>query len=180
MNDILSSFFPNISTSPANSNTISNITEHLLIDQSSTFIPDQRQPRKVHSLFESIEELCLLIRKLLQYELTEQKITSLQTTIANQLAILLTYLAMPNHEKIISDFKTVNTMDKMISTEEENVLFQKPLVITIGIQTNLVEFKDHQSLSEKKQEATMDTLPLLHKETSHTDLISTSGNNNNK
>jgi hypothetical protein len=185
LNDILSSFFPTISTPSA------------FIQ--SDFIPEQRQPRKIHSLFESIEELCLLIRKLLQYELTEQKITSLQATIASQLAILLTYLAMPNHENGISSLRTANTLEKMTSTEEENVSFEKFLVSTIGTQTDfddsiskprimssenihshtnavvhdLVEFKAYQS-SDNKQQGTVDILSLSQKETSHTDLISSS------
>ncbi len=154
---------------------IQPVIEFLLVGQSPDFIPERRQSSK---LFESIEELCLLIRKLLQYELTEQKITSLQATIANQLAILLTYLAVPNRQTIISDLKVVNTMEKMTSTEEDNVSLQKPLVSTIATQTDLlVDLKAQQSSSENKQETTIDIRPLSQKETSHTDLISTSGKN---
>jgi hypothetical protein len=243
LNDILSSFFPTLSTqltptSSSNNNPIvynsqhhtnpnvgktpymlfdskSEMTELLLIDQPSAlsssfikseFISGNQQSKKVHSLFESIEELCLLIRKLLQHQLTEQKITFLQANIANQLAILLTYLAIPNNEKIISELIKKDTIERMTSTDEDDISFQKPLVLTIGTQTDLewtqisksmlessnnlhfhtklvhdlVDFGVHQSSSyENKQEAIIYIPPpsSFQKVTSHTELMSTSGKN---
>ena len=123
----------------------SNMPELLLIGSPSTLTSTLIQSdfnstpsRNVHSLLESIEELCLLIRQLLDRELPGQKVTSLQATIANQLAILLTYLAIPNNEKIIPTWRTENTMEKMTSTEEDLTSFQKSLFVTNGTQTDLV------------------------------------------
>ena len=102
-----------------------------------SFVSENHRMKKVHSLFEAIEELCILIRKLLQHELTEQKITLLQATIAHQLAILLSYLAMPNNQKIIAEMMMKNTTERMISTDENHVLIQRPVVSNIGTQTNI-------------------------------------------
>jgi hypothetical protein len=196
------------------------MTELLLIGQPPTlssslfiesdFISEKQSSKKVHSLSESIEELSLLIRKLLQYELTEQKITRLQATIANQLAILLTYLAIPRNEKIVSELITKETVEKMTSTDEDNTASAKPLVLTIGTQTDLkwtiqsndqiskpipvpsnsihfytepvddlVESETDKSSSfENKPEKILDLPPLTEKVTSHTELMSTSGKNN--
>ncbi len=225
LNDVLSSFFPTISTLPAPTsssvchsqhhtnddivktpymlcNKTSDMTE--LIGQPSSFIESEfisenQQPKKVHSLLESIEELCLLIRNLLQYELSGQKITSLQATIANQLAILLTYLAIPKNEQIISSLITKDTIERMTSTNEDDVYLEQPLLLTIGTQTDLeftqisksmlissnnlhfhtepvhdlVDFQVHKSSSfENKQDENLD-IPLTSSE-----LISTSGKNN--
>lgn len=129
LNNIISSLFPTVSSS----------------ENRPMF---QQQPKQVRSLSESIEELCLLIRQLLHFELTEQNITPLQATIANRLALLLTYFVAPNPQ--------TSTMERMTSTEEE-----KPRLLTIGTQTDL----------EK------DTYPIdIHQEI--TELISTSGKNN--
>ncbi|CAF2684010.1 unnamed protein product [Rotaria sp. Silwood2] len=237
LNDILSSFFPTISTqltsTSSNNNLLDfhshhyinddigetpyvlfdntgNMTEILSIDplpplSSSSFVKsklvaENHQPKKVHSLFESIEELCILIRTLLQHELTRQKITPLQATIASQLAILLTYLAIPNNEKIISGLMTKNTIERMISTDENDF---SPQLSTVETQTdiewtiqlndqkvfespshmhfhsepihNIVEFSMHEpSSSEIKQEEIIDTPLSSQKVTSHTDLTSTS------
>jgi len=78
--------------------------------------------KHVRSLSESVNELCLAIRKLLHYETTEQGVTSLQTIVTNQLAILLTYLTVPNNEKIVSELSTKRTSDKMTSTTQTTFL----------------------------------------------------------
>jgi len=221
LNDILSSFFPTLSTpiiqtSSSNNNPLvynsqhhtkddvdktpymlfdstSEMTELLLIGQpltlsssfiKSEFISENQQSKKVHSLFQSIEELCLLIRKLLQHELSEQKITLLQATIANQLAILLTYLAIPNNEKIISQLITKDTIERMTSTDEDEISFQKPLFLTIGTQTDLAWTQISKSMLESSTKSVHDLIELgvhesssLQKVKSHTELMSTSGNN---
>ncbi len=193
LNDILSSFFPSIPTSSSNNNPLvfhslhhhtnddiskspfmlldntTDMTELLIIDQPSSFIEsdfvfENQQPKKIHSLAESIEDLCLLIRKLLQYELTDQKITPLQATIANQLAILLTYLAIPNNDKFVYELMKKDTAERMTSTDETHFSLQQPLVSTIGTQTD-VEFETHAPSSPQKV-------------TSLTELISTSGKTN--
>ncbi|CAF4197451.1 unnamed protein product, partial [Rotaria magnacalcarata] len=73
---------------------------------------------------------------LLQHELTDQKIPSLQTTVASELAILLTYLATPNSEKVISESMTKHTIDRMISTDENDFPCQQRRVSTIETQTD--------------------------------------------
>ncbi|CAF4675746.1 unnamed protein product [Rotaria sp. Silwood1] len=191
---------------------IGNMTEILSIDEipplslsSSSFVGSNHvteihQPKKVHSLFESIEELCVLIRTLLQHELTGQKITSLQATIASQLAILLTYLAIPNNDKIISELMPKNTIERMISTDENDFSLQ---LSTVETQTdiewtiqlndqkvfessnhlhfhtepihNVVEFSIHEASSfDIKQEDIINTSLSSQKVISHTDLISQS------
>lgn len=186
-NDIFSSFFPTISTPLTvtlqsnndplvfhskhhSNNDISktfDMTEFLLIDHPST------------SFIESIKELCLLIRQLLQHELTEGKKISLQSTIANQLAILLTYLAIPKNENLTSSLITKNTTEKMTSTDP-----QEPLGFTIGTQTDLegtqISKSSHPLVefdNQNKEEKILDILSSQ-KVTSHTELISTSGKNN--
>ncbi|CAF0996672.1 unnamed protein product [Rotaria sordida] len=234
LNNILSSFFPTMSTQLASTssnnnlldfhshhyinNDISqtpyilfdatgNMTEILSVDSlssspfvESNIVVENHQPKKVHSLFESIEELCILIRTLLQHELTEQKITSLRVTIASQLAILLTYLAIPNNEKIISELMTKkNTNEKMISTNENDcsqfstVETQTDIEWTLQLNNqkvfesanhihfhtepihNILEFSMHKSSSfEMKQEEIINTSLSSQKVTSHTELMSTS------
>jgi hypothetical protein len=170
-NDILSSFFPTPLTSTSNTNPFIFDSQQDIIKTSYTtefLIIGQPPPP---SLIESIEELCMLIRKLLQHELTEQKITSLQTTIANQLAILLTHLPMPNNEKMMKD-----TIQRMTSTDESDF---PPLISTIGTQTD-IEWTNQISksvLTPPKQEELINTPPSSKKVTSQTELMSASGTN---
>ncbi|CAM4827703.1 unnamed protein product [Rotaria magnacalcarata] len=188
-------------------NNAMNITEILNMDSSSPqpstplikskFVDENHQSTKVHSLLESIEELCFLIRTLLQHELTDQKIPSLQTTVASELAILLTYLATPNSEKVISESMTKHTIDRMISTDENDFPCQQRRVSTIETQTdfdltmqlndkmfwiepihnNTADFSIQELSSfEIKQKNIFDTSSSFQKLNSHTELISTSGN----
>ncbi|CAF4071089.1 unnamed protein product [Adineta steineri] len=178
LNDILlSSFMPNIDNNKTSFILVgdtADLIEHLVIDQipttssieSKCISEENDQLKKVPLLSESIEELCFLIRKLLQYELAEQNITSLQVTITNQLAILLTYLASSNNEKIISELLKKNTVEKMTSINETDFTLQQPIVLSTGTQTNMQSETMLES-SKIKQKTTIDT-------SSHTDLISTS------
>ena len=158
LNDILlSSLFPNVSNNPlvfANGDInktslmifdddTPDITEMIMIDQS---------PKKICSFVESIEELCILIRKLLQFQLNQQNITALQTRLTTQLALLLTYLAIPQHEK--------QTADKVTSTD---ITFQ---TATIETQTDF----------ERKNSSHDQQSTSIQEPSSHIELISTSGN----
>lgn len=192
LNDIFSSIFPTIS--PSNHKSIiihseqqtdgqrtimeknSNRTEFVFLSPSpSTFtstriesdLTAEQQTGEVRSLSDSIDELCLLIRQLLHYELTEQKITPLQATIASRLALLLTYLVGSDQQTIISNSKRKNTTEQMTSIDEDNDLIEKPLLSTIGTQTDqerhVLSTDVHRtsSFDERQQEIT--------------ELISTSG-----
>ncbi|UJR38318.1 hypothetical protein I4U23_030988 [Adineta vaga] len=124
-----------------------DITELLMIDQP---LNEHHPSKKVTSLITSIEELCLLIRKLLQSQLTEQKTTSLQAMLSTQLAILLTYLAMPKNEK--------QTVDKITSTD-------------LSSQTSPIETQTDLEWNIQSNNQKSDPVPKL---SSHTELISTS------
>ncbi|CAF4494212.1 unnamed protein product [Rotaria socialis] len=184
-----------------------NVTEILNMDSSSPqpstplikskVVDENHQSKKVHSLLESIEELCFLIRTLLQHERTDQKIAPLQTTIVSELAILLTHLATPTSEKVISESMTKHTIDRMISTDENDFPCQQRRVSTIETQTdcdltmqlndkifwtepihnNLVDFSIQELSSfEIKQQNIFATSPSFQKLNTHTELTSTSGN----
>ena len=164
LNNIISSFFPTLS-SP---------------DSGTMIFHSEQQPIQVRSLSESIEELCLLIRQLLHLELTEQNITPLQATIASRLALLLTYLVAPDHQMVISNARRKDTMERMTSTEDG--LVEKTLLLTIGTQTDL----EKDVVSTRKTHSFANpidihqTLSLEEKQQEITELVSTSGKNNNE
>jgi hypothetical protein len=120
-----------IAPPPPSLRTGSDISKSFIIEE----VSENDQPKKVQSLLQSIEELCILIRKLLQYELTKQKTTPLQATITSQLAILLTYLAVPNNEKIFSGLIVKETIERMALTDKNDLLSEQSPVTTVGTQT---------------------------------------------
>lgn len=136
----------------------------LLNDIFSSFFPTISPSRKFCSLSESIDELCVLIRQLLHYELTEQKVTPLQATIASRLAVLLTYLRESDHQK-------KNSTEKMTSTEEENDVVVKPLLTTIGTQTDWEE--NDSIIIPVRKKSPMNSIDVH--QTELTELISNSG-----
>ncbi|CAF0719024.1 unnamed protein product [Adineta ricciae] len=156
LNDILlSSLFPNVTNNPlVFANDDMNKTSLMIFDDDNPDITElimiDQLPKKIYSLVESIEELCILIRKLLQSQLNQRNITSLQIRLTTQLALLLTYLVIPQHEK--------ETADKVTSTD---VTFQ---TATIETQTDF-ERKN----ASNNQQSTSIQEPL-----SHIELISTS------
>ncbi|CAF1341320.1 unnamed protein product [Adineta ricciae] len=156
LNDILlSSLFPNVSNNPlVFANDDMNKTPLMIFDDDTPDITElimiDRLPKKICSFVESIDELCILIRKLLQFQLNQRDITPLQTRLTTQLALLLTYLAMPQHEK--------QTADKITSTD---VTFQ---TATIETQTDF----------ERKNSSNNQHSTSIHEPSSHIELISTS------
>ena len=149
----------------------------------SNFILENHPSKKIHSFSESIEELCRLIRKLLQHELIEQKATHLQATITNQLAILLTYLAIPNNEKIISELMSKNTSERMTLTDDNDFSPRKPLMLTTETQTDIEWIPELNNQISKTvlmppKQGEITNIPLTSKKvTSQTELMSTSGKN---
>ena len=84
------------------------------------------------SLSQSIEELCLLIRALLQRDLTEESINVLQIEMIRRLAILLTYLAVPGGQRR-------ETMERTTSIDAGDFPLETCLICTAETQTDIDE-----------------------------------------
>ena len=96
-----------------------------------------------------LDELYILIRQLLQCDVSEKKKRRvLQTAISTQLGLLLTYLAQLNCETRVSDLNVKETIERTTSMEENDVPYsqQRHCVATIGTQTS----RRGQSQSEEK------------------------------
>lgn len=86
-------------------------------------------------LSDSIGNLCLLIRNLLQNDrFDEEKTTSLQRNVINQLGILLTYLALMEKAKVSSSFVDRSTSIDFDVFQEEKLRF-----VTVETQTDFEE-----------------------------------------
>ena len=123
--DVLSSYLPALLDSRP------NLTEVFLIQ------PSVR-----------IEELCLLIRQLLEKDsMADEQTTSLQRNLVNQLGILLTYFAMmeQQQQKNSPSFIPKSTAERSTSTDFDVLSEAKPRLVTVETQK---EFEDHsESLS---------------------------------
>lgn len=96
------------------------------------YLVQSHQPQLTSNDAPSIEELCSLIRTLLSRQLTEAKLHSVEAMITAQLAMLLTYLASPNHNRIVTDALKKQTTDRATCTDEVQPLS----TMTVATQTD--------------------------------------------
>ena len=111
-----------------------------LLSPPSYFVPPLliiEEHRSNLSLSQAIEELCFLIRALLQRHLTEENVDLLQIEMIRRLTMLLTYLA-------VLEVKPRETMERVTSIDAGDLPVEKHLRCTVETQTE----GGHDALSE--------------------------------